>query len=214
MDNIDILLYVKEFSNEDYLWWATVSTSWNCAYGNRPKITRAITAETSMQQLFLSFELGLPKTKNICTNCAISGYLTCLQFCRELGCPWDSETCAMASSEGHLELLKWARTNGCEWRSDTCHMVASEGHLEVLKWARKNDCPWTSYTLELAAYNEKIEFLEWATNNGLGWSDMTVRYTAEWAAMWGHFEVIDWMRNRQLLSDEESIIIILEHRGD
>lgn len=53
--NVDVLSHIKEFVSEDYIYFAPVSREWNAAWGENPKLTRAITQFTTLPQVFESW---------------------------------------------------------------------------------------------------------------------------------------------------------------
>lgn len=135
----DITSYLAEFvDDEQYLFFAMVSREWRVAWGQRrPKVTRAVTSDTTLPQLLYSFECGLGKSSTVCDAAAAIGRLDLLQCARSFGCPWGS-VCSKAAAGGHLNILKFARANGCPINWTTYRAARRKGHANILSWARTN----------------------------------------------------------------------------
>lgn len=152
MIRVDIIRNVADFVNgRQFLFFALVSKDWRDAWGQRPKLTSYVTADSSEGQLLYSFECGLPRDQvAVCTAIARIGQLELLKCAREKGCPWDRRTCGGAAKGGHLETLIWLRENGCLWDQWVCTLASLGGHLKVLIWAREKGCPWDEKTSQAA----------------------------------------------------------------
>ena len=57
---------LAELLSNRYAFFGEVSKDWRSAWGELPKITQAITADTSISQLRWSFDGGLIKSPIIC----------------------------------------------------------------------------------------------------------------------------------------------------
>lgn len=129
----DVVSYLAQFVNDQqYLFFASVCRCWRDAWGrNRPKLTQAVTSDTSASQLSFSIRCGLGREPGLCAAIAILGRLDLLRWARSEGCRWNWLTCYNAAEGGHLGVLQWARA--CFWNSTTCCGAAERGHLEVLQ---------------------------------------------------------------------------------
>ena len=77
MANLDIMRNLVQFIDaKQYLFFASVSRTWNKAWGRRPAITSYATSDTSVSQLVHNFKCGLPRTDQICAAIARMGDMT------------------------------------------------------------------------------------------------------------------------------------------
>lgn len=101
--NVDVVIDLAEFVDEkQYLFFAPVSTTWNMAWGQRPKTTCAVTAHTTVPQLVQSLMSGLEQGKAVCRVAARLGRLDLLKCARLYGCPWPSNCTAKLQRGGIL----------------------------------------------------------------------------------------------------------------
>ncbi|CAM9945760.1 unnamed protein product, partial [Hapterophycus canaliculatus] len=160
---VDIVSCLADYvQDEDHLFFASVSTLWNEAWGQRPRVTQAITNHTTVTQLSWSFACGLPLRAEVCQAVAGLGRVDLLECARLHRCTWGRSTCIAAAANGHLGALQYARAYGCSWSETVCCVAAKGGHLDVLKWARANGCYWNAWTSQMAAGNGHMEILQWA----------------------------------------------------
>lgn len=107
----DVPSHVAEFVGDDqYFFFAPVSRGWKNAWGERPRATRAVTVDTSVNQLVCAFESGLRRRiaagpSNLCFAIAKLGRLDLVQVLRERDCPWDEDVCTQAAEFNHLAFL-------------------------------------------------------------------------------------------------------------
>ncbi|CAN0070233.1 unnamed protein product, partial [Ectocarpus fasciculatus] len=95
--NVYVMSYLAEFVDDNqYLFFASVSRGWRDVWGKRPTVTKALTVDTSVSQLLLSFECGLRRTAAVCETVAGMGRLDLLQRARAMGCQWNENTCYVA----------------------------------------------------------------------------------------------------------------------
>lgn len=60
-----------------------------------------------------------------------------LQLARQHGVPWSEQTAVAAAAGGYLESLQWLRSNGCPWNDHLCRVAANgNGCIRVLQWMR------------------------------------------------------------------------------
>ena len=167
MRNLDIMRNVVHFMDaKQYLFFASVSRTWNKAWGGRPAITSYATSDISVSQLVHSFKCGLPRTNQICAAIARVGRTDLLQCALQHGYPWTGIASKSAAFAGHLHVLKWAQKKRLAWDEDVCARSAEGGHLEVLRWARQNGCGWGSSTCGAAAHGGHLEVLQYARQHG------------------------------------------------
>lgn len=171
----DITSYLAGFVHDkQHLYFASVSRGWRNAWGQeRPKVTAAVTADTSVSELLFSIECGAGRTGKRCTAMAELRRLDLLQCARSNGFPWGRFTCAKAAEGGHLDVLAWMRSNGCPWDKWTCSGAAGGGHLDVLRWVRSNSCPWDKNTCSSAGRGGHFDVLQWARSNRCPWDEDT-----------------------------------------
>lgn len=81
MTSQDMLGWLLEFvSEEQFLFFAPVSSSWKAAWGQRPTLTRFLTEDTSLSQLRQSYIYGRPlNDRGICRRLAGFGKLDVLE---------------------------------------------------------------------------------------------------------------------------------------
>jgi hypothetical protein len=191
MDNIDMLLLVKEFvGDRDYICVAPISTLWKESLGDSPKKSNIISHGMSVERLSLAFNTCKIRTKRMSSRSAEIGRLDILKLCIENGCPCDGETYLYAALNGHLDIIKWARKNYYPWDADTCTFAALNGHLDIIKWAHKNGCPWDGETCAYAAMGGHLDLIKWARENGCPWDGETCTS----AEKYGHLDVLKWAR--------------------
>ncbi|CAB1118393.1 unnamed protein product [Ectocarpus sp. CCAP 1310/34] len=180
---VDIVSTVAEFVDDNqYLFFASVSRGWRDVWGKRPTVTKALTADTSVPQLSLSFECGLRRTAAVCETVAGLGRLDLLRRARAMGCQWNENTCYVAAKAGHLHVLVWARQNGCRWGRNTAMgaartsvEAAEGGHVHVLQWLRDNGCALGPSTCAGAARFGSSEKIEQPLYNCIGFKG-SVKY--------------------------------------
>ncbi|CAM9839972.1 unnamed protein product, partial [Laminaria digitata] len=91
--NRDVLTLLAELLSNQYSFFAEVSKDWRDAWGDNPKTTQAITADTSVSQLQWSFDGGLKKTLVICERIAEHGGVAVLQCALSNGCRLSPRSC-------------------------------------------------------------------------------------------------------------------------
>lgn len=174
MQNADVVSYLVEFvDHKQYLFFASVSRGWRAAWGKRPTVTTALTTDTSVSQLSLSFDCGLRRTVAICSAVARRGRLDLLQTARAKKCPWNEDTCFAAAERGFLPVLEYARSNGCRWGRDTPVAAASGGHIHVLEFLAEQGCRFDVRTCFEAARSGQLAGLKWLKAHGYPWGPST-----------------------------------------
>ena len=138
-------LLARLLSNQ-HVFFAGVSKVWRSAWGDLPKTTQAITAETSVSQLLWSFDGGLEKNPTVCEHIAEHCGLDVLQCAYSNGCALPEIACFKAAARGKLDMIQWAVHEDCRWDIVVCKAAAAGGNLRVLKWARANGCLWDGTT--------------------------------------------------------------------
>lgn len=68
--NRDVMALLAELLSNQYWFFAGVSKEWKRAWGELPKTTQAITADTTVSQLQWSFDSGLTKRRLVCERIA------------------------------------------------------------------------------------------------------------------------------------------------
>lgn len=161
--NDDVLSHITEFMEEEYVVFASVSTSWKLAWGDKPKITRALEVGTTIKQLSVALEYGLGKTSYVVSICSRMGRIDLLELCQKYDFHSDCFFLVsyIAASQGDFELLKWCKMNNYPWDANICAICAFKGNLEMLKWARENGCPWDETSYENAIIGGNIELINW-----------------------------------------------------
>ncbi|CAN0110981.1 unnamed protein product, partial [Laminaria digitata] len=140
--NRDVMTLLAELLSNQYAFFAGVSNHWRNAWGELPKTTQAITADTSVSQLQWSFEGGLTKSPMICERIAEHCSVDILWCAYCHGCDIPLEACFKAAARGDLQMIRWALDQNCGWRDVLCRAAAAGGSLHILKWAREIGCPW------------------------------------------------------------------------
>lgn len=159
----DIVSCVADFvDDEDHVFFAGVSTLFKKAWGQRPRLTRAVNDRTTVTQLAWAFLGGLQKRAEVCEALGALGKVELLDCARLNRCSWGRSTCIAAAANGHLRALQFVRAYGCSWSESVCCAAAKGGHMEVLQWARANGCYWDGWTTQMAAGSGHMEILKWA----------------------------------------------------
>lgn len=212
MTKADLISGVAEFVDDtEFFFFASVSRGWRSSWGDRPTITKAVTASTSESQLSCCFECGLGQTAAVCFAAASVGSIDLLRLARSHGCPWKEDSdrpprkyvpafyppaeggpCAGAALAGHLGVIQWLRDNGCPaWQHPaTCANAALGGHLNILKWLRANGGRWDAATSSSAAAGGHLDILKWARFHRCPW----IRKTLDEARLNGHDHVVEWVQ--------------------
>ena len=136
---VDVISHISAFTaNDQFLFFASVSTDWRRAWGKPSTTTRAVTAGTSLSMLEHCFECGLGDNSAVCEGAARLGRLDLLQCARAHLCPF-GETCNIAYERAKRVLLReerylaynslfrWARDRGCAWKNPVSSVPPIEG---------------------------------------------------------------------------------------
>ena len=99
---------------------AGVSKEWRNAWGDFPKSTQAITADTTVSQLQWSFDGGLKKVAVVCERIAEHCDVGILQYANSKGCPVSRRAFFTAAARGNFEMIQWALGENCFWRYMLC----------------------------------------------------------------------------------------------
>lgn len=215
-NNRDVISLLAKLLSDQYVFFASVSRDWRNAWGDLPKLTQAVTADTSVSQLHWSFFVGLKKvgviSERIVEHCGVdilqcASYHGCVltfpacvkavalerieMIAWALNDDWSlrDHLCSAAATAGSLRILKWARAKGCSWYG-TCASAAGSGRLDILRWARSEGCPWDAATCSNAAEGGHLGILQWVREKGADWCSET----CEKAAFRGHLELLQWAR--------------------
>ena len=204
-NNVDLVGEVAGwFDAHQYLFFALVSTTWKNAWQQqrqRPRLTRAVTANTSTEMLNYCFDIGLKRSGKVCSAAASMGKVKLLEFSLANGCQWNSATCAKAAEAGHFGLLRWARKNGCPWNSKTCESAARHGHLSILEWARDHGCPSNDVDVcHYAARGGHVDVLRWV-GLCLPYYLRASNAVCDGAALGGHLSCLKWARSKVKFDD-------------
>lgn len=84
--NPDVIAMLADFLSNQHAFFASVSKEWNSAWGDIPKSTQAITADTTVSQLQCSFDSGLRNRRTICEHIADNCGVEILQCAYSNGC--------------------------------------------------------------------------------------------------------------------------------
>lgn len=194
----DIISHVAEFVQDNqYLFFASVSKDWRSRWGQRPKVTRAVSADTSVVQLRYSFDCGLQRSQRVSEAAARLGKMDLLLSARARDCGCDETTCAAAAAAGGLRILEFLRAKGCPWGDMTYFHAAERGHLDVLKYALANRCPMRKDNMFLvgatAAGDGHLAILHWLVSEGhVEWNESMTCF----AARTGQIGVLEWARKK------------------
>lgn len=140
--NRDVMTVLANLLSNQYVFFAGVSKDWRSACGHLPKLTQAITADTSVSQLQWSFDCGLSKGAMVSERIAEHCNIEVLQCAHSNGCVLFAEACYKAAARGDLEMIEWAIERNRGWRLILCRAAAAAGDLRILKWARDIGCSW------------------------------------------------------------------------
>lgn len=213
--NTDIVSHLAEFVEGDqFLFFALVCKSWWSRWGQRPKVTRAISADASVSQLQYSFNCGLARSHLVSDAAAWVGRLDLLQKARLRGCPCDETTCAAAAAAGSVSILEFLRDDGCPWFAMTCIRAAEHGHLGVIKYAIANGCSLTEedkfHVAARAAEGGHLTLLQWLLSEGsVAWNEVMAVY----AAQGGQIGVLEWARGKGFPLDVEELTSVAACEG-
>ena len=140
--NGDIMTLLADLLSNQYAFFAEVSRDWRNACDHLPRLTQAITADTSVSQLEWSFDSGLSKFGMVSERIAEHCNTELLRFAHSNGCVLFAEACYKAAARGDLEMIEWAIDQNSGWRYVVCRAAAAGGHLHILKWAHDINCSW------------------------------------------------------------------------
>ena len=177
---------LAELLSTQYAFFAGISKEWRNAWGELPKVTQAITADTSASQLQWSFDGGLLKGRMLCCEIAEHYDVEVLRCAHLNGCSLFQDACYVAAAQGKLEMVQWAVPNSFDWRHVICDAAAAGSSLHILKWARANNFRWGRETCRLAASSGNLEVLQWARSENCPWGERTCTS----AAGGGHLGVL------------------------
>lgn len=160
----DVLSHISQFVDEQYIPFASISRSWKHAWGDKPKLSRAIEVGMPVKQLSLALDYGLSKTRYVVSICARMGRIDLLECCKENG--FDSYTffdlASIASSLGDMNLLKWTINNIDSYFNNIYENCALKGNLEMMKWARKKNIPWNlEQVYDFSIIGDNDDLVEW-----------------------------------------------------
>eukprot|EP00658_Telonema_sp_P-2_P062354 TRINITY_DN51012_c0_g1_i1.p1 TRINITY_DN51012_c0_g1~~TRINITY_DN51012_c0_g1_i1.p1 ORF type:complete len:228 (-),score=13.53 TRINITY_DN51012_c0_g1_i1:164-847(-) len=157
------------FTSQRGVFSSTERCLWAYSLENRPpwngvRLCQLLSAAGNLELLCWAMESGLGQLDaRCCSEAALTGSVSVLQWLRAHGCQWGSTVCSNAASRNHLELLEWARAEGCRWSYRACCAAAGAGHVEMLTWLLQNGCPCnTTEMFKAAARGGQVGVLEWA----------------------------------------------------
>lgn len=185
--NRDVMALLAQLLSNQHAFFAGVSKGWRNAWGDFPKTTRAITADTSVSQLQWSFDNGLEKRPTVCERIAEHCGLEVMRCAYSNGCNLPDIACFKAVARGKFAMVQWAldQENSC-WREVLCKAAAAKGKLFVLMWARGNGCPWDGTVCREAAGTGRLDILQWARSEDCPWDSETCSK----AARVGHLGIL------------------------
>ena len=157
--NSDVMTLLVELLSNQHVFFAGVSKSWRNTWGDLPKNTQAVTADTSVSQLQFSFDGGLRRRSRLCKLIANRCGLEVLQCAHSNGCELPYEACLKAAARGKLEMVQWALDDKSWWRDSLCDAATAGGSLRILQWAKYNGCPWDETTCSKAAGSGHLNIL-------------------------------------------------------
>ena len=179
-------LLVQLLSNQLAV-FAGVSKEWRNGWENLPRLTQAITADTSVSQLQWSFDSGLRNRPMLGIHIAEHCGVDCLKCAHSNGCGLPNGACFNTPVKGNLETIQWALGDNRFWRQLFCEAAAAGGSLYFLQWAQAKDCPWDN-TYSAAAGSSHVEILQWTRSEGCPWDGRTCAK----AAVGEHLAVLKW----------------------
>ena len=103
--NQDVMALLAKLLSDQYGFFASISKEWRDAWGDLPKRTRAITADTSVSQLQESFDGGLKKQPIVCDHIVEHCDVAILQFAHSNGCRLSEKAFSKAAARGKLEIF-------------------------------------------------------------------------------------------------------------
>jgi hypothetical protein len=106
--------------------------------------------------------------------------------------------CKVASKMNHRDVLKYLFVEGCTWDGEMATAAAQAGQLELLQWLVRKRGPVNATTFAAAATHSDLAILQWLyvlprmAGDDCPW-DTT---TCSTAAMYGHWNVLKWLRTK------------------
>ena len=160
--NRDVMTLLAELLSNQHALFAEVSIDWKNAWGELPKITQALTADTTISQLQWSLDAGLSKG-GVCVRVAECSSRDVLQCAVSNGCMLTSVAWVTAADGGDQEMIEWRldRPPYCWWFV-LCTAAAATGKLDMLKWARGLGCPWDEHVCSETSGLGRHYMLQWA----------------------------------------------------
>ena len=160
VENDDVVLYLTDSVDDHQYFCFSPVSAWKMAWEQRPKITRVVTAHSTVPQLVQSFQSGIKHRGAVREAAASLGRLDLLQYARAYGCPWPDAFYSEAAAGVHDIVMAWTRAYDCPLKNDTCPVTAVAGHLKALQWAHANGCPSDENTCCRAAIGGHLALLQ------------------------------------------------------
>eukprot|EP01127_Copromyxa_protea_P016163 TRINITY_DN4757_c0_g1_i1.p1 TRINITY_DN4757_c0_g1~~TRINITY_DN4757_c0_g1_i1.p1 ORF type:complete len:583 (+),score=74.03 TRINITY_DN4757_c0_g1_i1:43-1791(+) len=106
--------------------------------------------------------------------------------------------CQLCAERGYKGLMKWGRKQHCPWNFEVCLLASSCPNLfPLLRWAVSHGAPLSDACCLQAARGGCLKTLRWLYKRGCNWKSDIARE----AAIMGHTHVLQWMREKDLLTD-------------
>lgn len=102
----DVMTLLAELLSNQHAFFAGVSKDWRNAWGGLPKITRAITVDTSISQLRWCFDAGLTKGPAVLENIAEFCTVKILQYAFSNRYYLTDAACYKAVANGKIDMTQ------------------------------------------------------------------------------------------------------------
>lgn len=183
-----------------------------------------------------------PSSSYFSSYCARNGYISLLAWAKTQGCVLDIWTCEAAASTGQFKMLIWLHLQSppVPWNGVTLNSAIAHGNLKLVQWLASKACPrgnliyldavrrghmkllewmleagWFRlgapfwYAQEAAKYGQ-IAVLEWALSEDPAFlTDFTI---CEYAAIGGHLQTLQWLRDRGCVWDRATRVAAFRNR--
>jgi hypothetical protein len=149
-------------------------------------------------------------------NAARTGRLDVIQQLYEHGVLIDKHICYSAAIGGHLDIIKWGYTHGAYITNEVFTEAIDNGHLHIIQWAVASgiEIDIINVVLFAAILCKQTHILEWLLSTNLldpitEWPNATYI-----AAMHGHLQMLQWLREREVPWHPKTCINIIERSGN
>lgn len=143
-----------------------------------PDIDKAITADTSPNQLQMSIECGLEIRPTLWDSAADLGKVELLHLDQERGYQFNDIISLRATEGGHLgtvkwyyEAVKWCYEKPFPWHPKVVSAAIKAGHADIAEWVMDHGGMGDELTCQAAAWEGHLGLLQRAKAEGCPWDE-------------------------------------------